>query len=237
MNPQPCAEMRLLLQADHDGELPPADAARVAAHLATCRDCAAAQRSIAALSQRIRTELPRHTAPAHLRASLRTAMPRRRAWRPFAAGLAVAAALALVIVIPNGSDLTDSVVASHIRALQPGHLTDVASTDQHTVKPWFDGRLDFAPPVKDLASRGFPLIGGRLDYLAGRPVAAMAYHRAQHVIDLYAWPTTGPSRQSAAERNGYNTIRWTRNAMTFWAVSDLNPAELAEFVALWQTMD
>jgi anti-sigma factor RsiW len=155
---------------------------------------------------------------------------------PFGAGLAVAAALALVIVPPRGGGLTDSVIASHIRALQPGHLMDIVSTDQHTVKPWFNGRLDYSPPVKDLASEGFPLVGGRLDYLDGRPVAALAYRRAQHVIDLYVWPSgrgiAAPS--GGGEHNGYNYVRWSQNGMEFWAVSDVNQAELGEFAERWR---
>ena len=127
-------------------------------------------------------------------------------------------------------------VASHIRALQPGHLSDVASTDQHTVKPWFDGRLGYAPPVKDLKAEGFPLAGGRLDYLAGRPVAALVYQRSQHVVELFAWPDGGhlDHGPAASSRSGYNFLRWSQDGMAFWAVSDLNAQELADFVRLWR---
>jgi anti-sigma factor RsiW len=113
---------------------------------------------------------------------------------------------------------------------------DVVSTDQHTVKPWFDGRLDFAPPVKDLRSLGFPLAGGRLDYLAGRPVAALVYQRDKHLIDLYVWPDDGRLARGPADgsRNGYDFKRWSQNGMVFWAVSDLNGAELSDFVRLWK---
>ena len=258
MTTHDCAEVRFLLQADLDGELDVGDTALLAAHLAHCPDCAAEQKAMAALSARLRGELPYHAVPARLRQAIETAMAipaavpsvriaARRPWLrfsghwldralPFGAGLAVAAVVALVIVAPRGDDLTASVVASHIRALQPGHLMDVVSTDQHTVKPWFDGRLDYAPPVKDLASAGFPLVGGRLDYLDGRPVAALAYHRAQHVIDLTVWPSArriaAPS--GSGERNGYNYVRWSQNEMEFWAVSDLNQAELSEFVQRWR---
>jgi len=248
MTDQRCDEMRLLLQADLDGELDAAAAAAISAHLAACPDCAPQQRAMAALSAQLRSELPYHAAPPALRQAiaarlagapvaarrLQRRLPIWLGWgASFGAGAALAACLALLLLAPAAPDLPGDVVASHIRALQPGHLADVASTDQHTVKPWFDGRLDYAPPVKDLAGQGFPLVGGRLDYLAGRPVAALAYRRAQHVIDLYVWP--GPAgTPSSGTRNGYNYVHWTGQGMVFWAVSDLNRSELEQFVTLWQ---
>ena len=114
---------------------------------------------------------------------------------------------------------------------------DVVSTDQHTVKPWFDGRLDFAPPVKDLKADGFPLAGARLDYLAGRPVAALVYQRRLHDIDLFVWPDAGHVTPGPAETSvsGYNAIHWNQDGMVFWAVSDLNSQELADFVMAWRS--
>ncbi len=242
--PDECAAMRLLIQAGTDGELSAADSAGVAAHLDGCASCAEVERQLLALSARLRREAPRHAAPPALRAAVQAriaaAAPPSARWRPplrmaasFGAGMALAASIMLTVVSPR-QDVADLVVAGHIRALQPGHLTDVVSGDQHTVKPWFDGRLDFAPPVKDLAGAGFPLAGGRLDYLGGRAVAALAYQRRQHVIDLFVWPQPGASQEPAASAlNGYNVLRWRRDGMAFWAVSAVGAGELAEFAQLW----
>jgi anti-sigma factor RsiW len=252
-----CEEMRLKLQADLDGELEAGDAASVAAHTLTCPDCAAVQAELSGLSARLRTEISYHAAPVRLRQAIEAAIAPPATPSPvlpvvvrssrfrgrlgfgmsFGAGFALAACLALVMVLPRGGgDLADSVVASHIRALQPGHLMDVVSTDQHTVKPWFDGRLDFAPPVKDFAAEGFPLIGGRLDYLGGRTVAALSYRRDKHIIDLYVWPGTATLAAAFGDgaHNGYNVEHWTQDGMVFWAVSDVEAAQLADFAKLWQ---
>jgi anti-sigma factor RsiW len=239
-----CGEIRLLIQADLDGELRPAEAARIAAHLERCPDCAEIQAGLAGLSDRVQREASTYPASADLRAALTARLaaaapkPRRRSpWlgASFGVGFAVAASLALLLV-PQGTQWPDQIVASHIRALQPGHLMDVVSTDQHTVKPWFDGRLPFAPPVKDLAAIGFPLVGGRLDYLADRPAAALVYRHAQHVIDLYVFSGTVPpgGLSGTGSRDGYNFVRWERDGMSFWAVSDLNPQELTDFTQAWR---
>jgi anti-sigma factor RsiW len=158
-------------------------------------------------------------------------------WREgasFGVGAALAAGIALFVLAPAQQGLLDDVVASHVRALQPGHLEDVVSTDQHTVKPWFDGRIDFAPPVKDLAAQQFPLLGGRLDYLNDRPVAALVYGSDKHIIDLYVWPGGGQPMPRTASRNGYNTVHWSENGMDFWAVSDLEAGKLSDFVRSWR---
>lgn len=136
--------------------------------------------------------------------------------------------------------LDAEVVSGHVRALMLDHLTDVASSDHHTVKPWFNGKLDFSPPVPDLARDGFPLLGGRLDYLGGRPVAALAYGRRSHLIDVFVWPA-GPREPEQPERStsrhGYGLIHWSRAGMNYWVVSDLNAMELHQLAGLLQRSD
>jgi anti-sigma factor RsiW len=242
-----CEEMRLLIQADLDGELDAAATAALAAHIADCPGCAALQRELTGLSARLRRELRPYAAPHTLRGSLaaRLAPPApppsgfRRHLVPFAtfgAGMALAACLAFLL-LPAGADPDAELVADHIRALQPGHLTDVLSSDQHTVKPWFDSRIDYAPPVRDFAAQGFPLIGGRLDYIHGRPVAALVYRRDKHLINLYVWPDNGAGSAAALHtRNGYNIVRWTDRGMAFRAVSDVEATQLKDFAELWRRL-
>jgi anti-sigma factor RsiW len=239
-------EMTLLVQADFDGELDAAQAAALAAHRADCPICQAASERLGRVRQTLRAQASYHRAPDALRAQLtaRAAPPRiaiaraagwRRAAASFVAGGAIAAAVMLMVVPSGTPGLADQVLAGHLRALEPGHLEDVPSTDQHTVKPWFDGKLDFAPPVKNLAAEGFPLEGGRLDYLAGRRVAAMVYGRAKHVIDLFAWPEAGAdTAPTVMERDGYNIVRWRQNGMTLWAVSDVERDQLVDFAERWR---
>jgi len=238
-----CGEMHLLLQAELDGEISAAEAAGLAAHLASCADCRHVQAELRTLTASLRAELPRYPAPPRLRAALslrghRAAAVTRLRWWPsaagFAAGVGVAAAVMLTVLpTPPGDTLATAAVAGHIRALQLDHLIDVPSSDRHTVKPWFDGRLDYAPPVRDLAAQGFPLAGGRLDYLAGRPVAALIYRRDRHVINLFVWPAPGASPASERSLNGYNVVSWQEEGMRFLAVSDLNAPELDHFAELW----
>jgi anti-sigma factor RsiW len=243
-----CEEMRLLVQADLDGELDAAATAALAAHLADCPGCAALRQDLVGLSARLRGGLRPYAAPAELRRTLEArlvpaaAAPpppsgfRRRVvpFASFGAGAAIAACLALLL-LPPGADPDAELVADHIRALQPGHLTDVLSSDQHTVKPWFDGRIDYAPPVKDFAAEGFPLLGGRLDYVHDRAVAVLAYRRDKHLIDLYVWPADGAAPAPASEaRNGYNIVRWRDGGMAFTAVSDVELAQLRDFAEMWR---
>jgi anti-sigma factor RsiW len=146
-------------------------------------------------------------------------------------------ALSIVPLIrrPMTTDLlVDEIVSGHVRSLMADHLTDVASSDKHTVKPWFDGKLDFSPAVVDLADHGFPLVGGRLDYLSNRSAAALVYARQKHFINLFVWPSSREEERDArmSSRHGFNLIHWNTSETTYWVVSDLNPAELEEFAGL-----
>jgi len=239
-----CANL-LLIQAEFDGELDAGETARALQHRESCAICRAAYAELEATRTLLRSDTPHYRASAKLRRALvagleakaPTRATRRSWWREgvsFAAGTALAASIAALLLMPSQQALLDQVVAGHIRALQPGHLEDVVSTDQHTVKPWFDGKLDFAPPVKDLASENFPLLGGRLDYLDGRAVAALVYRRDKHVIDLFVWPESGEAAPAASISSGYNAIHWIENGMSFWAVSDLEASALGDFVRLWR---
>jgi anti-sigma factor RsiW len=244
----------LLVQAEFDGELDAADSLRAAQHRQSCAECRDAYAQLSATHALLRESAPRYPAPESLRRAIRAGLgvtrnaatlpatpARRRWWRDglsFGLGAALAAGIAVLVIAPAQQGVLDQVVASHVRALQPGHLEDVVSTDQHTVKPWFDGRIDFAPPVKDLAAKQFPLLGGRLDYVDERAVAALVYGSDKHVIDLYVWPASkeggGAPMARAASRNGYNTVHWSENGMDFWAVSDLEAQKLDTFVRDWR---
>jgi anti-sigma factor RsiW len=247
MNASEDCKQVLLAQADFDGELDAAQAAELAAHRDSCAQCLAAYERLAAVRAAMRDDNLYERAPESLRAALPRSIAAKPAKKPFARsswwpaanfgmGAAMAASIALLIALSDTSDLTNQIVDDHVRALQPGHLWDVESTDRHTVKPWFDGKIDFAPPVKDLAQQQFPLKGGRLDYVNGRPVAAMVYEHGHHPIDLLVWPAGGATADgpATAVRNGYNVVHWTADGMVLWAVSDLESAQLAEFVRLWR---
>jgi anti-sigma factor RsiW len=235
----PAGEWELLVQADHDGELAPADSARVQTHLHACAHCAAWRDALGGLSAQLRAEPAQHTAPPALRRSamrLAAGAPRRIAapLASFGLGATLAASL-LLMLLPGTPEPANALVASHIRATQPGHMIDVASTDRHTVKPWFEGRIDFAPPVRNLAAQGYTLIGGRLDYVGDRPVAVLVYRHGKHDIDLYIWPSTRIAAPSAQSMRGFAVVSWAADGMELRAIADSDTADLLALARVWAT--
>ena len=238
-----CDEAELLLQALIDGELDAGHAREVENHVAGCAHCTAMLRDIRQMSQAIAAAGAQYKAPLELRKRIENALPqpkavpnRRAVLRGFAMGSAVSAlaATGLVAIVLRHDDMEriqSEVVSAHLRSLQAGHLTDVISTDQHTVKPWFNGRLDVSPPVIDLAAQGFTLIGGRLDYVDARAIGAVVYRRRQHVINLFVSQTANTERRAARIETiqGFNIRHWSDRGLNYWAVSDLAKDELADF--------
>ena len=247
-----CADMTALLHGMLDGELDAVNAVQFERHLEGCPACTAEYRKQQALRAAIRQPAMFFRAPDHLRGAIERAIPApvgsagatllrwRRLFGDWRLGagtsLALAASLALLIVTSaNNGGLQQELIAGHIRSLQADHLTDVVSSDQHTVKPWFNGKLDVSPPVVDLAEQGYPLAGGRLDYVDQHEAAALVYRHRLHVINVFVWPAPGAADApvQATSHEGYNLLHWTRGELVFWAVSDLNAAELKEFQALY----
>jgi len=240
-----CAEARALIDPYVDGELALESALELERHLDGCADCAALLASRRALSAALRGKLPYHAAPLSLERRVRGAVAaaapgrRRRAleapWLRMAASFLLVAGLSAALtyaLLPREAGLVpDEVFASHVRGMLSGHEgIDVVSSDEHTVKPWFAGKLDFSPPVVDLAADGFALAGGRVDFVAGRTVAALVYRHKKHVITLFIWPEPGAARAiEASVRRGDNLAHWSDGRMTYWAVSDLNADELEDF--------
>lgn len=249
-----CKEARLLLDAHVDGELDLARHVEIEAHLVDCPECRRFAEAAGARREALRASLPRHAAPPHLaariRASLEAQEPRaarvaaRRpgAWSGW--GLAALAASLVLAAIggygwgrsaARGGALLSEAISDHVRSLQPGHLTDVVSTDQHTVKPWFIGKLDFSPPVSDLADLGFPLVGGRLEHLDGRSAAALVFRRRLHPINLFVWPQGGsPAAPRKAKEDGYSARLWSQGGLNFMAVSEIPGDELDQFAEAYR---
>jgi anti-sigma factor RsiW len=244
-----CADVEPLIGAYVDGELDLERSVELEAHIAGCPVCTARVASLRSLSAAVRTA-PYFSAPPGLVSSVRAvsapSSPVRSAssragrlfpWLVAAASVAIAVASVSSLVIRRQTMSFEStrqaVVASHVRSLMGEHLTDVTSTDRHTVKPWFAGRLDFSPVVVDLAADGFPLSGGRLDYVEGHAAAALVYKRGGHVINVFVWPVADADRalQQSSDPRGYHLFSWTRHQTTWWVVSDLGAAELADFAS------
>ncbi len=239
------------LSAHIDGELDAAEALDVAAHLATCEGCAAEYALLLNTVESMRQQLPPLRAPNALRERVvaaihTTEVPRERKVRVASSLRVWAAAAAVVAMIgaayeigahgaaPATALTADALVTAHVRSLQAGHLTDVVSSDQHTVKPWFTGKLDFSPAVPRLESDGFPLLGGRLDYIAGHAAAALVYGRRAHIINVLTYPSEsgGATALQVQTRRGYQIASWSAGGMAYWAVSDLNADELRTFCSL-----
>jgi anti-sigma factor RsiW len=244
-----CKESKDLLNAYVDGELDSAGSLSVEDHAQRCTSCLTDMENLRGLSSAIESGGLRFAAPPGLKrnvqAAIRAANPEVRQsffdWR-WATALASA-----VLVVVVGFALTtqwqksspeillvDDIVSSHVRSMMANHITDVASSDSHTVKPWFGAKLDYSPPAKDLTAQGFRLVGGRMDYLDNRPVAAVVYQRSQHFINLFVWPSnnTATGREEELARQGYNLIHWNEAGMTYWLVSELNLPELRECARL-----
>ncbi|HEY1745657.1 MAG TPA: anti-sigma factor [Xanthobacteraceae bacterium] len=250
-----CADSEVLMHALIDGELDAGHAHEIETHIAGCPVCAERLASFRAMRNAIGAAALKETAPPQLRNRIEelltppkpvaNVVPLRRGFQPsrrsffrgfaMGAGLSAVAAAGLVLaVIPTnqGQEISDDLLSAHLRSLQGNHLLDVVTSDQHTVKPWFNGRLEVAPPVIDLTAQGFTLLGGRLDYLAGEPVAAIVYQRRKHIINLFIARHSAAKPLAAASESmqGYNIRHWTENGLDLWAVSDLAGSELDEFV-------
>jgi len=241
--------IRELLHAYVDGELDLANARETERHLRSCADCRGTEKAIRELRSALTSEATAYRAPAHLRRKVRAALRREAKssrqilspWLTFATGAAFAAILLGFVFFQTTraartNAIVDQVVANHVRSLLAAQLVDVVSSDQHAVKPWFDGKIDFAPEVRDLSTDGFPLVGGRLDYLDGKTVAALVYQRNKHPINLFITPATTSRNTSPTmvARRGYNILAWANKGMNYWAVSDLNQAELRQFMGLFE---
>jgi len=247
-----CKSAQTLIAGYLDQELDRVRSLEIEGHLHECITCSQVYENHQVLSKSLRTGSVYFKAPPDLQKRIQRSVRQAAkaespagwlswSWVRMAAPMA-AAAIALLVLVPflrgpsTQEMLTREVVSSHVRSLMANHLADVPSSDQHTVKPWFNGKVDFSPPVVDLASRGFPLVGGCLDYLDNRPVAALVYQRDKHLINVFVWPSdkTAPAEIARVTRQGYNLFHWSRSGMNFWAVSDLEEGQLQEFAKLLQ---
>jgi mycothiol system anti-sigma-R factor len=251
MSVMQCEEVRPRLDAYLDGELAEAERVLLRDHLADCVDCGPEAAALQRLRDGIRQVAPVHRAPEELRSQIRFAIRREaEASAPAALRtpdwLAYAASILLAVAVGSGGTflalgerqqdrVAAEVMDSHLRSLLGTHLTDVASSDQHTVKPWFAGRSDVSPPAVDLSAEGFPLVGGRLDVIGGKPVPALVYQRREHVISVFILPATKGDLDETLTRRGYSLRHWDEGDLGFWAVTDAAPTELADFEHLFRT--
>lgn len=232
-----------MLHAWFDDELDAANAATVEAHVAKCPRCSAMVERTSTLRETLADPALRFAPSAGLRARIDAALPWSvRAESPWpqrigwGAGGAIAASLALMLAAPGSVGtraIGPQLVASHVRSLLADHLVDIPTSDRHVVKPWFNGKIDFSPPTPDLAADGFPLVGGRLDYIGGRVVPAIVYRRRLHTINLFVWPASGEASDTMSV-DGYTVLHWRQGDLEFWAVSDVAAGDLVEFRTAFQ---
>lgn len=245
-----CETAKPYLHSYADGELDLVNHLKVEEHLADCFNCDLYFKDLNSLKNSLTEDQDLYfRAPKELRRSILSSLrevgieskPRtiwNWRWTPVFAALAIAfitlaTVFSLIRPSTNNDDLAaNEMVSAHVRSMMLDHLMDVPSTDQHTVKPWFEGKLDFSPPVVDLGPQGFTLVGGRLDYVGGRPIAAIVYKRRQHVVNLFVYPESGAVAGETIVKQGFNIVRWNKSGMAFWAVSDLNSTELQQFADL-----
>ena len=260
-----CEEAAKLMDGYLDGELDPITSQEIETHLRSCHNCDQAYQTHDSLFRAIGNAAPYFKASPQLRERIQSSLRKDIAARPIrtftrgaqllprtvlsgapwnwlglAAAIIAAAIIALNLMPRLQQPAVDQVlatelIASHVRSLMANHLTDVASSDQHTVKPWLDAKLDFAPPVVDLSSNGFPLIGGRLDYLDNRPVAALVYQRRKHFINLFVWPAASDAAKTTKPltHQGYQLLQWVDRDFNYWVVSDVNANDLQTFRELF----
>lgn len=243
-----CQETEALLHGYVDNELDVAKALQVEQHLADCHKCSAAYRELRELRKAISAYSHYYEPPEGIEKRIRRALVKKErnhvlpylttwGWQKFGIACTVLAVAALILIPlfnkPSSDDtVMREIISGHVRSLMVDHLTDVPSSDQHTVKPWFNGKLDFSPEVRDFSSEGYTLIGGRLDYVDGKPAAALVYQRRKHFINLFIWRSASEVDipEKLLTQQGYNLARWTRSGITYWAISDINMLDLQDFV-------
>ena len=252
-----CQKAHELINPYVDGELDVVQTVEVEQHLDQCESCNVRYRNQLSLSFNLKDSSLYYHAPKHLKKriklalqeELKTHQQERNRWAWLILGISFATLLLVGTLVtlallpgqrPSQESITQEIVSDHIRSLQmTNHLSDVVSSDQHTVKPWFNGKLDFSPPVNDFSTEDFHLYGGRLDYLNNRTVAALIYQRRSHYINLYIWPTEDRATSTTTpgisfQQQGFNLVHWTNAGMNFWLISDLNKVELHELAILLQ---
>jgi len=243
MIPSDTEQSRLLVHAYSDGELDPINALEIERRIAADPRLAVEYRQVETFKQLLRERLPREELPHGLQARIEAAVgmnaPSQPSWRSLAASIAVTAMVASgatwVVRGPEADDaIRDGVVAGHTRSLMASQPVDVISSDQHTVKPWFNGRIPESPRVVDLSKHDFPLVGGRIDVIGRKPVPTLVYRHRSHLISLTAVPTPSPALPSHLA-DGYNVLRWTDDGVSYWAISDLSLPELTTFEQLFRS--